>query len=193
MHDGLMLPVSFPVGFRKIEQVVFEGIREDFIQHKTSERYNLFSPQISNLSLDLSSRQFDKIDPSLIRIFDVILKRQDVIISILSLLTSGDKGKGLPCSAVCKEIGGEGLKIVTTDSFESEEYLELLIDIPTFPKMMISSIGEIKDIKTIDKGYMVLIKFAAINSDDREELIGYLFKRQRELLRKNGIRTLYSK
>ena len=84
-------------------------------------------------------------------------------------------------------ISGSGLKFHTCNKFKVGDYLEIKLVLPMFSNIIIEVIGRVvrvvEQTGTCDSKTETAAKFVAINEDDRELVIRYIFKRQRELLR----------
>ena len=88
-------------------------------------------------------------------------------------------------------ISGSGLKFKSQDSINEGDFLDIKLVLPIASGVIIELIGEVVHVEgSSEKNDAsqpdmkdIAVKFAAINEDDREFIIRYVFKRQRELLR----------
>jgi len=88
-------------------------------------------------------------------------------------------------------LSGSGMRFKTNESLQSGEYLEMKLVLPIASGVIIDLIGQVVRCNALSsdecnnkKGlYETAVTFVAINADDREFIIRYVFKRQRELLR----------
>ena len=76
--------------------------------------------------------------------------------------------------------------MLSAQKLKKETILELSIEPTIYPPMHVVTLGKvIRTNSTRNKemsGFEVSVSFTAINEDDREKLIKYIFKRQRELI-----------
>jgi len=88
-------------------------------------------------------------------------------------------------------ISGAGVKFKCPEDFQPGDFLEIAMVLPISSGSSIEFIGEVVRCACVSQGIHeqkekineVAVKYAAINEDDREFIIRYVFKRQRELLR----------
>ena len=88
-------------------------------------------------------------------------------------------------------LSGSGMKFKTCDNLKPGDFLDMKMVIPMSSGIVIEFIAEVvRGVKTSDNSINeksdekeIAVKFVAINEDDREMIIRYTFKRQRELLR----------
>jgi len=88
-------------------------------------------------------------------------------------------------------LSGSGMRFKTYEMLKSGVYIEVKLVLPIASGVIIDFIGQVvrcKSFLTEENGmnqqrHETAITFAAINEDDREFIIRYVFKRQRELLR----------
>lgn len=140
-------------------------------------------------SLDWSSLENEKdCSPSFIKILsyidnklNLIISRQDEIFKNISALK--DKKEEFE-EGKCIDISGEGMKINLPLGLKEGTMLDLYISPSISPPITIVTIGEIIKVwpknKKTPEGFKVSVRFMAINEYDRESLIKYIYKRQRE-------------
>ena len=104
---------------------------------------------------------------------------------MLSILLNKKKFQSIISGPLTEvNISGAGLRFHTDENFKLGDFVELNIVLPPYPYFIIESIGKIVRIsRENSKTKEVAVKFVAISEDNREMLIKYVFKRQRELLR----------
>ena len=85
------------------------------------------------------------------------------------------------------DLSGSGIRISSPREINVDEYLQLEMDIPLLPIAVVACIGKVVWTKSITGKDSVRweagLKFVAINEDDREEIIRFIFQQQRMLLR----------
>ena len=82
-------------------------------------------------------------------------------------------------------ISGAGLRFVADRAFSLGDIIALRIFLPLATRTQINVLGEVKKVIESDKKgkYFIAVKFVELSEDDREIIIKYVFKRQREILR----------
>lgn len=84
-------------------------------------------------------------------------------------------------------LSGSGLSYVSDIKLEEGAFLEVRVVLPFFPKPRIGALGKVvrsQKCSTGDKeAWETAVSFVTINEKDRDILVGYVFSRERELLR----------
>ena len=85
-------------------------------------------------------------------------------------------------------ISASGVRFISGTAYEIGDILEIHLILPMVPLLFIGLMGEVicqKKIKSSNFGrYAVAVKFIRVEPDTKEDIIRYLFRRQREVLRK---------
>ncbi len=110
---------------------------------------------------------------------------------IIKLLVKSDDENIIEREHTEVNLSGSGMKFNSTDNLKTGDFLDIKMVLPMSSGIVIEFIAEVVRVirpsdKTIcgDEGLReVAVKYVAVNEDDREMIIRYTFKRQRELLR----------
>lgn len=154
------------------------------ISHDTEE--NLYKSQIfTGEELDLTNEH-----PS-VEILNEIKTLNKKIDFIINHLIKPDDKSILDEEQTEVSLSGSGIKFISSDNLKTGDFLEMKLVLPLSTGIVIDFIAEvIRVIKpagslgTNDpESSEIAVKYVAINGDDREMIIRYTFKRQRELLR----------
>jgi c-di-GMP-binding flagellar brake protein YcgR len=154
------------------------------ISHDTEE--NLYKSQIFTAEeLDLTTEH-----PS-VEILNEIKTLNKKIDFIINHLIKPDDKSILDEEQTEVSLSGSGIKFISSDNLKTGDFLEMKLVLPLSTGIVIDFIAEvIRVIKpagslgTNDpESSEIAVKYVAINGDDREMIIRYTFKRQRELLR----------
>ncbi len=154
------------------------------ISHDTEE--NLYKSQIfTGEELDLTTEH-----PS-VEILNEIKTLNKKIDFIINHLIKPDDKSILDEEQTEVSLSGSGIKFISSDNLKTGDFLEMKLVLPLSTGIVIDFIAEvIRVIKpagslgTNDpESSEIAVKYVAINGDDREMIIRYTFKRQRELLR----------
>jgi hypothetical protein len=85
-------------------------------------------------------------------------------------------------------ISASGVRFISGKGYEVGDILEIHLILPMVPLLFIGLVGEVirqKEIRSSKFGrYAVAVKFIRVEHDTKDDIIRYLFRRQREVLRK---------
>jgi hypothetical protein len=85
-------------------------------------------------------------------------------------------------------LSASGIRFISEHSFEVGDILEIHLILPMVPLLFIGLVGEVirQKIVTSTKAerYAVAVRFVRLENEAKEDIIRYLFRRQREVLRK---------
>jgi len=85
-------------------------------------------------------------------------------------------------------ISASGIRFISERSFLVGDLLELHLILPMVPLLFTSLVGEVIRQKVVTstqaERYAVAVRFAQLDNDTKDDIIRYLFRRQREVLRK---------
>jgi len=85
-------------------------------------------------------------------------------------------------------ISASGIRYITDQAFDMGDIIEFNLILPMVPLLFIRLIGEINRLKSVtsygSNRYGVAMKFIYVDNDTKDDIIRYLFRRQREALRK---------
>ena len=106
---------------------------------------------------------------------------------ILSLLMEKSVDPIYQTPPLMANISGAGLRFKAKDQFEPNGLYELKMLLPILPVRLIRALGRVVRIEEViensEKMFEVSFRFELISEEDRETIIHYTFKRQREILR----------
>ena len=103
----------------------------------------------------------------------------DAIINMLVFQREGFSS--LPFKHV--NISGGGLSFASKDRFNNGDIVEIKMMLPIMPPVALYIYGEVVKIETQVNGYMIAVKYIEMEEDIRDEIVKFVFKRQREILR----------
>jgi len=190
-RDAVRIHDSFPIKYNIITQKEYGRKAALYISRRTVNRSENKRNEADAFSFDWSSiEDEEEFDPVLIKILfhldqkiNMVLARQD---EILKKITSQNHEEDIYESGECIDISGTGVNMLISGNLNKETLLELNIEPPIHPATQIITLGKITRVSpSRDKGkgcYEISVLFTAINEDDREALIKYIFHRQRELI-----------
>lgn len=113
---------------------------------------------------------------------DWLMMINDKLDSILMLLTFHKEGfSTLPYKKV--NISGGGMSFVWNCGFPLKSFLEIKMLLPIFPPVALYVYGEVVSSEKRDVEWVNAVKFINIEEEIRDEIVKFVFKKQRELLR----------
>lgn len=104
---------------------------------------------------------------------------------ILDILESKDNKGYMSSGSECVNISGSGMSFAANRSFSIRDIIALRVFLPLVSRTWINVLGEVTSSAESDQEnkYDVSVRFVELSEDDREMIVRYVFKRQRELLR----------
>jgi hypothetical protein len=85
-------------------------------------------------------------------------------------------------------ISATGIRFLSEQAYEMGDLVEIHLILPMVPLLFVRLAGEVIRVKgltsTQARRYAVAVKYHQLDSDTKEDIIRYLFRRQREVLRK---------
>ena len=190
-RNSVRISDSFNINYNIVTQEEYNKKASIFISRRTASRSATRSSDTEAFSFDWSHIEDEvDFDPVLVKILFYLDQKIDKIISnqdrILKNFDTEEEVQELSETGECIDISGSGTHMLVTEELNPGTLLELTIEPPFNTSIQIILLGEISRIsKSNDKennGFEASITFTAINEDDRENLIKYIFQRQRELI-----------
>ena len=165
------------VDYRKIPQKDYETCKDDpeiIFENTFGKPFEV--PKIENVSLEL--------------LYKLIYQANLKIDRILNILESKNTEKYESVSGEYVNISGSGMRFIANQSFSINDIIALRVFIPLVSKTWINILGKVVSITESESAnkYDIAVKFEELSESDREIIIGYVFKRQRELLRRSSKR-----
>ena len=178
----LRVDAFMPVKYHRITPEQFETRRNLLVHTGSAERDGMGSPPAPFLPDEMDGAT--GIPPELAHELQSIHKKLDFIIKALGLQTKSSLFGQPPVEV---NISGSGMSFITTEHVGAGALLEIEILLPLYSGTIIGLIAKVvrSDVVGRDEApqFETGVRFEAINEDDRELIIRYVFKRQRELLR----------
>jgi hypothetical protein len=184
--EHLRIDAFISFKYNKISEKEFQIKRKQYVQTMTTDGDSSLLASSRYINDDLEIQQ--AIPPEIINEIHSIHRKLDFILKIISKPDDDNIFNREPEEI---NISGSGFKFKSADNLKSGDYLDIKLVLPIASGVIIELIGEVVHVvRSSDKNDASLpdmkdigVTFAAINADDREFIIRYVFKRQRELLR----------
>jgi len=89
-------------------------------------------------------------------------------------------------------ISASGIRFIADRSHDMGDVIEIRLILPTVPLLFVRMLGEVIRQKAVTstpqtERYAVAVRFLKVDPETREDIIRYLFRRQREVLRKRQV------
>ena len=85
-------------------------------------------------------------------------------------------------------ISASGIRFITNNSFEMGDLVEISLILPMVPLLFIRLVADVIRVKKVTsyetQRYAAAVQFLQVDAETKDDIIRYLFRRQRELLRK---------
>jgi hypothetical protein len=190
-RNSVRIPDSFTINYNIVTQKEYNKKASLYISRRTASRSGARNSEVEAFSFDWSHIEDEvDFDPVLVKILFYLDQKIDKVISnqkkILNKFDTVEDVQDVSETGECIDISGSGIHMLITESLNPSSLLELTIEPPINPPIQVILLGKLSRIcqsKDMDNNdFEVSVTFAAINEDDRESLIKYIFKRQRELI-----------
>ena len=181
-RESVRVDVYFPVRWKRSGDPTH--ISSIIQSHRTCDRFSAPPSAVADLPADLTElTEFQETTPHIYRMWMSIERKLDHIIWSINKDQYDDPEME---EGICINMSQGGASILVSSQVPVGEFVQLRMMPPTFPVFLVEIVG-----KTLScspdpdsRGKWTLgLEFTALNSNDREDLITYIFKRQREILR----------
>lgn len=177
---GVWVDTAFQADFKVLGDEEINDILENVKCHRTCDRLGLPAPSeetLADLKLD---KDHQGVPEPILRMWVSIDQKLDSLLRIV-----GEKSQRLENSkrGTITKISPRGLNMKSGKEGKKGERFLIRVSPPTFPPFTIDLVGRVVSVETVPPDNLCKLDFEAVNSDDRELLITYVFKRQRETLR----------
>lgn len=180
-REAVRVETSFPVEFILLEPAERADVMEEIKNHRTDERLGIPPPN-HGLPTDMDNlKDYQEASPLVMKMWLSIDQKLDALMKLV-----GGKAHRLPdaLEAVVKNISSKGVMLKADHELRTGQEILLRMVPPTFPSFVMDVVGKVLEIDPTRKDAKHYnVEFLAFNADDKEQLITYVFKRQREILR----------
>ncbi len=181
-RDSVRVSVFFPARWRRIEDA--EDLGLEIESHRTCDRFTTPPTAFSDLPSDLNDlTQFQEMSPQIYTLWMSLERKIDYLIRMINPKVFDDPSME---QCICIDLSAGGAHLRMEAHVKEEDKLLIRLTPPTFPLFILEAIVTVKMVE-IDKENegrsLIRVEFSSINLGDKEDLISYIFKRQREILR----------
>jgi hypothetical protein len=131
--------------------------------------------------------ELGNIDPFILNsLIDINLKLN----LIISTISSGGKKNIFNRVPIEANLSEGGLGFTTMEEISERDICALEMMLPVFPIAIIKTLGKVVRIKHLPEGGASIgLQFINIKEEDRDKIVHYIFKKQREWLRTNKVKS----
>jgi len=181
-RENVRVEVFFPIRWRKPEDV--GDLKKSIINHRTCDRFSAPPTAFADLPVDLTDlTEFQETSPHIYRMWMALERKIDHIIWLMNKNVFDDPGMD---DGVCLDLSVGGASALISQEISVGDEIHLRMSPPIFPVFLVEAVGKVlsseKDEEKENK-WVTNLEFTAINTSDSEDLISFIFKRQREILR----------
>ncbi len=181
-RQDVRVPVFFPLMWCVAEDP--HSLALEIEHHRTCDRFSTPPTAFTDLPTDLRElTEFKEMSPHIYAMWMSLERKIDRVISLVDKKTYNDPDME---KGVCTDLSAGGASIRVTGELNVGDVLQVRMSPPTFPPMLVEVAAEVKVCNKVDGRdgeWLVSTSFIKINHSDREDLVMYIFKRQREILR----------
>jgi hypothetical protein len=180
-REAVRVDTSFPAEFRILPESDAADMCEELLKHRTCDRLGMPTPG-GDLPADLNNlKDYKEASPLIMKMWMSMEHKVDALIRIAA---QAHKGMGESDHGVVTDLSRAGLKLRTRKTLRPGDTVLVRIPPPSYPPFTVDAVGKVVSSEEAEEKNAVYgIEFTAVNRDDRELLITYVFKRQREILR----------
>ncbi len=180
-RGAIRVETSFSTGYTAVEGKELERLNEEIKSHRTCDRLGL-PDSSSSLPSDLDNiKDFQDASPAMMKMWVSIDNKLD---AIMKLIGGVELKLEDAVPAVARDLSSTGMKLNAEEEIATGTHIMIRLTPPAHPSFTVDVVGKVLSSQDVEgEGYLHSIEFTAIHPDDRESLITYIFKRQREILR----------
>jgi hypothetical protein len=125
-------------------------------------------------------------DPLMAVITDLV-KKVDRILEVLNHNRSSENASGQSYEkATCMDLSGSGMRLRGTRRLKTGELIEMFVPLPTTSAATVRLLATVvRDTESVGEVLDTAVSFSTINDEDREQIIAYVFQRERQILAAN--------
>lgn len=177
----LRMDVVIPLQYRRINQQECEEIERALLDDSQQEASSCSFSLQPFMQGEGRDDDVNHADPFVLNaLIDINIKLN----LIISLFRSGGEGNILNRAPSKVNLSEGGIAFAAQEEIREGDYIVLEMLLPIFPIAVIKTVCKaVRVNKLQDGGCTVGTKYMAIRGEDRDKIVHYLFKRQRERLR----------
>lgn len=173
---------TFPIYFIPVSKEEFKELGPSYFSQPTSMRQEKGLPGVPSADTGLTSTMAP--DSALLTILERIEEKLDRLLVVEGLAEDPSKGPAFE-TGDCIDLSASGARFSTRWPLSKGWYVKLVITTPEVNSVTVVALGRVVRVDKEEETaiYDTACNFEAIHEEDRERLIAYIFKRQREMAR----------
>lgn len=181
---------EFPIEYTPISKEEYARLSPDYARWRTADRGETpLNPESFLETLRAKGAEPRELEllRQVARMFGIVERKVDRLLSLMDKKGSpGEMEKG-----TCRDLSGSGMRFSCQWPLTKGWLIKVVIPLPPLHPVTVSALAEVVDSRPAaqpsgSEPHDVAVRFVSIHEDDREELIAYSFKRQRELAREKA-------
>jgi hypothetical protein len=183
IHGFISVPVLFKAKWRIAPDS--ETLKEEILHHRTSDRLTTPPPSFTDMPQDLAElAEFQKTSPHIYRMWVALERKLDYIVNLMNQTPASAHNME---ECFCSSVSEGGLRLRMDKELRIGNIIFVSLTFPSYPLMTIDSLARVTKVQPRPEKegeWAVTGEYYAINDVDKEDVIQYVFKRQREILQK---------
>ncbi len=182
----------FPIEFQPITEAEFRSLERTYLAKRTAER-----DDVAGAGDEMASEQFQVIGVSQgqLQMFNQIIRTlrqiEQRLEEILAAVSGKEVSRAKMHKAMCVDLSAGGMRMISAHSLQKGDRVKVVLPLPPPHPVVLSAIGRVVKLGEVrlgsgKKAFESALHFEAINEQDRDEIVAYSFKRQREMAFKGG-------
>lgn len=172
--EGFSVCDTIPFSYIKVSQDTYE-------RYKNSHKPAGVDEFLSDLWRRTDYLKRDDVEPSLYQCLIDINQKLNLIIRHIS---SQGKGEEVIPPERELDISASGIRFDAEEEFCAGDILKIKIILPAYPIAFLTLFSEVKKVDRLENGkFEVYTAYSGLNAEAKDQIITYLFKRQREAIR----------
>lgn len=175
----------FQIEYQPVTDQDVHLLRDSYIKIRSSERGDGSSGTAESeaqfLAMGVSRAQF-LMYQQIMSAIGQLSEKVDVVLDSMN----GDRKEGSRFrKAMCVDLSATGLRMISGHLVHEGSFIKMILTLPPLHPVVVTAIGKIVKVNEVQltsgkKAFETAIAFEVINEFDREEIVSYSFKRQRE-------------
>jgi hypothetical protein len=158
------------------------------VQPVSREEFELSkATRIGNVSKGPNTDEGSLSDSRIGYLFDRMNRIEDKLDRILQKLDPENSNEEMTCYGLAQNVSGAGINLILEEAFEEGQLVLITLSVPGFSIGFLQAYGEVVRVLPMHsnerESFETSIKFIIISEEEREKLISYAFRIQRQAIR----------
>ncbi|MBI4827777.1 MAG: PilZ domain-containing protein [Nitrospinae bacterium] len=183
LRGTVRVAVYFPVRLRKVEGAEAQRLALMVKSHRSADRFHLPSESGGESMGASEFTEWRQAAPHIFAMWEALERKLDHLTWLLRREAVDEPGME---EGICLDLSAEGVRVATAIPLAPGDTVLIRLAPPTYPKTLVEAVAGVLTVGREpgpEERPVASLRFTSINSADTDELISYIFKRQREILR----------